>query len=101
MLTHVVPSCAPMNFRTLAPKEHRSKPGVQSDEPVTTTVGSGFPLGPYLFSTCSWCGSSNTLGIWSVTWSLYSHFETTSYDDWEYECHDCGLFTAMRSAHIH
>ena len=30
-----------------------------------------------------------------------SHFETTSYDDWEYECHDCGLFTAMRSARTH
>jgi hypothetical protein len=68
---------------------------------VVTTIGSGFPLGQYRFSTCSWCGSANTLGIASRTSSLYSHFETTSYDDWEYECHDCGLFTAMRSAHTH
>jgi hypothetical protein len=45
--------------------------------------------------------SSNTLGIWSETWSLYSQSETTRYTSWEYECHDCGLFTLMRSARTH
>lgn len=98
MVTHVVPSCAAMDFRALAPREHSSKPGVQSSEPVLTTTGSGFPLETYLFSTCSWCGSSKTLGIWWRSSSLYSHHETTSYDSWEYECHDCGLFTEMRKA---
>ena len=101
MVTRVVPGSAPMDFRARPPVEQASKHGVQSDEPVVTTIGSGFPLGQYRFSTCSWCGSANTLGIASRTSSLYSHFETTSYDDWEYECHDCGLFTGMRSAHTH
>jgi uncharacterized protein (TIGR02996 family) len=101
MRTHVVPVSAPMDFRARPTVEQASTTGSQSDEPVVTSVGSGFPLGKYLFSTCSWCGSANTLGIWSETWSLYSHFETTRYADWEYECDDCGLFTAMRSGHTH
>ncbi|MFZ5440700.1 MAG: hypothetical protein ACOZQL_11880 [Myxococcota bacterium] len=94
--THVVPARAPMDFRTRAPMEQTSTRGSQSDEPEVTCLGSGFALPDYRFNTCSWCGSANTLGIWSTTWSLYSHFETTSYADWEYECHDCGLFTTMR-----
>jgi hypothetical protein len=101
MVTQVVPVCAPMDFRARAATETSSTHGIQSDDPVATTVGSGFPLGQYRFGTCSWCGSANTLGIWSRTSSLYSHFERTSYDDWEYECHDCGLFTTMRSARTH
>lgn len=101
MRTQVTPVSAPMDFRSRPALEKSSQPGVQSDERKVTTVGSGFPLGSHLFSTCSWCASANTLGIWSSTSSLYSHFETTSYTDWEYECHDCGLFTDMRSAHTH
>jgi hypothetical protein len=100
--TRVVPQQAPMDFRERPPSEQVLRESIQADGPVATTLGSGFPLGPYLFSTCSWCGSGNTLGIASTGRSLYSRkrCETTSYDHWEYECHDCGLFTKMYSARI-
>lgn len=101
MQTRVVPSDAPMDFRSRPPSQKVSKRGVQSDEPVVTTIGSGFALSSALFSTCSWCGSANTLGIWSRSSSLYARFECTSYDDWEYDCHDCGLFTGMRESFTH
>lgn len=101
MVTNVVPRYAPMDFRTRPAMQRSSSPGIQSDEPVETYVGSGFPVDKYLFSTCSWCGGSNVLGIWKETWSLYSESETTRYVDWEYECHECGLFTAMRSGRTH
>lgn len=101
-VTCVVPRQAPMDFRERPPSGQVFSHSVQTDGPVPTTLGSGFPLGPYRFSTCSWCGSGNTLGIASETWSLYSRkrSETTTYAHWEYECHDCGLFTKMYSARI-
>lgn len=95
--THVVPTYAPTHFRELPAEQKTSKRSMQSDEQSVTTIGSGFSLDTSYFSTCGCCGSEETHGIYTCTWSLSSHFETTRYADWEYECRRCGLFTSMRS----
>jgi hypothetical protein len=48
------------------------------------------------FARCGWCSAADTNCIWEQRWSLYSHFETTRYASWEYECPHCGLFTHSR-----
>lgn len=91
---HVLPTRAPMNFRALAPTTTTTRPGTQSDIPSATSVGSGVPMTSE-FSSCGWCGSADTRKIYDAEWSSYSHFETTTYSAWEYECRACGLFNRM------
>lgn len=94
----VVPRNAPMHFRSLPPRTETRRASMQSDTDAVTTVGSGFEL-QHAFSSCGWCGSAHTRGVWERTSALYSHFETTSYRDWEYECGECGLFNGMREVY--
>ncbi len=91
----VVPRSAPTNFRALPAKTTQSLPSMQSEDKSVTTVGSGF-TSPYLDAPCGWCGSKDTRLIWETSWSSYSHFESTTYRRWEYECRGCGLFNTMQ-----
>jgi hypothetical protein len=94
----VVPRQAPMNFRSLPPRTETRRRSAQSATDAMTAVGSGFEL-THAFTSCGWCGSATTRVIWESASELYSHFETTSYRRWEYECGECGLFNSMRRTH--
>lgn len=94
----VCPQEAPMNFRELPPATSTTVPNPQGyDTPRSTTVGSNVPLDQ--FSSCTWCGQAKTRGVLKTSSTLYSHFETTWFRTWEYECPSCGLFNHVRSMH--
>lgn len=100
----VTPVTAPTNFRSLPPRTHTPRASVQNSGTTDSKyVGSGVPfseLGAWsdLFSHCGWCSSLDTRCIYEDRSSLYSHFETTNYASWEYECLRCGLFTHSRKS---
>jgi hypothetical protein len=94
----ICPLAAPMNYRELPAATTSQEPNPQDyDTPRSTTVGSNVPL--HEFSSCAWCGQSKTRGVFKTSSTLYSHFETTWFRTWEYECLDCGLFNHVRSMH--
>lgn len=101
----VTPVSAPMNFRSLPPRTQHTKPSVQNTgDTDSTSVGSGVPCTALNwdrrhFTRCGWCYAADTRCIWEQEWSSYSHFETSRYSRWEYECPSCGLFTHSRCSH--
>ncbi|MGV3620784.1 MAG: TIGR02996 domain-containing protein [Archangium sp.] len=93
-----VPKFAPKNVLSLPTWAETRERGVQSDEPTVTGFGSGRALGRYASVTrCMQCASGEVLQVYSRTSSLYSHFETTSYESGEVRCLKCGSFTAFRT----
>lgn len=95
----MAPVRAPTHFRSLPPRGVRQEFNPQHDAaPAISSVGSGIPLKEVLgrdrfFSRCGWCGSEAMSCIADSHWSMYSHFETTWFYQWEGECQDCRLFT--------
>lgn len=95
----VTPRSAPMHFRQLPGWQVKATRSTQSAHDTDTVkVGPGVPFAELSwradsFSRCGWCGSEDTRCIQTSDWYSYSHFETTTYARWEYECLACGLFT--------
>ncbi|MDP1826335.1 MAG: hypothetical protein Q8L48_23915 [Archangium sp.] len=98
----VTPVLAPMNFRSLPPRTRTDRPSTQNSGTTDSSyVGSGVPFEEHesRFSSCGWCGGADTRCIFENGSSLYSHYETTTYASWEYECLGCGLFSHTRNSH--
>ncbi|MDP3569505.1 MAG: hypothetical protein Q8S42_02680 [Archangium sp.] len=87
-------------FRELPGWVEKSSRGTQNSGGTDAEAhgpGERFEHRSYEFGLCGWCGGEDTRRIFKNYWSMYSHFETTHFQRWEYECMECGLFTAMRS----
>ena len=89
------------DFRELAGWVITSERSTQSEHGTDNQqVGPGVPFeNNHRFHACGWCASSDTRHTSGSHSALYSHFETTNYDSWGYECMDCGVFTSMSSVH--
>ncbi len=100
----VCPAEGRIDFRELPGWVTKSERSTQNENGTDTiSDGPGLPFthlsfAASEFTACGWCSSEETRCIHLQDWSMYSHFETTTYRRWESECADCGLFTRSRSS---
>lgn len=101
-LASTTPRLAPKNVLELPPWTETRRRGTQSDDDVITGVGSGaasLNSGRGWLQRCMHCASSVVLYVFHESWSLYSHFETTTYERREFRCLVCSHFTAYHSVY--